>query len=271
MPPMSATLTPLVSTRPLIASVQWFFARTLTKQYHLPFTIGERHGVRMYRNAVLLTEAMRRRFAAFHPHANTVVIPNGVEDGLFAVPPTAGQGILYIGRLDFAQKGLDLLLRAYALMPHRPPLILAGHGFDGGRVRALARRLGVLDTVSFPGRIDAATRARLLAECRFVCVPSRDETFGMVISEACAASKPVVLFDKPPMNEVAAIAGCTLVPPFDIAAYSAAMQQLCALPDHAILALGAVCRTSAQRFRWDAVAAAQESFYEGVVYAQGAA
>ncbi len=271
MPPMSATLTPLVATRPLIASVQWFFARTLTRQFHLPFTLGERHGVRMYRNAVLLTAAMRNRFAAMHPHANCVVIPNGVEDGLFTLPQVPGNGILYIGRLDFAQKGLDLLLRAYAMMPERPPLVLAGHGFEGGQVSALARRLGVLETISLPGRVDAATRARLLQDCRFVCVPSRDETFGMVISEACAAGKPVVLFDKAPMNEVAAPDACSVVPPFDVAAYSAAMQRLSRLSDAAILTLGASCRAWAQHYRWDAVAAAQESFYEGVLCAQGAA
>lgn len=269
MPPMSATLVPLVAQRPLIASVQWFFARTLTRQYRMPFTLGERHGAKLYRNAVVLTGAMKRLFATLHPHANTVVIPNGVDDSLFDMPSEPGEGILYLGRIDFRQKGLDLLLQAYARLPIRPILTLAGHGYESDQVRTLARRLGILASIRLPGRVDAATRALLLRSCRFVCVPSRDETFGMVITEACAAAKPVVLFDKAPMNEVAAPGACALVPPFDIPAFAAAMQRMCSLSDAGILALGATCRTWARQYRWDKVAAAQESFYEGVVAAQG--
>src|SRR5438132_11787919 len=42
----------------------------------------------------------------------------------------------------------------------------------------------------------------------FTQPPSREETFGMVITEACAAAKPVIHFDVAPMNEVADGAGC---------------------------------------------------------------
>lgn len=262
MPPMSATPTPLVARAPVIGSVQWFFAEMLQRRYRLPFAFGERRGVRLYRNLVVLTESMQSRLAALAPHATIRVLPNGVEDGLFGLTATVGAGILYIGRVDFEQKGVDLLLDAYARVPRsgRPPLTIAGHGYEGERAVALAARLGLGDTVRFLGRVDAAERARLLQACRFVCVPSREETFGMVIAEACAAAKPVVLFDRAPMTEVAG-GGCERAPAFEVAAYAAAMARLAAAPDAEIAARGLACRAFAARFRWDGIADAQEAFY----------
>src|SRR5689334_17831136 len=37
MPPASTTLNPLFAKAPVVASVQWFFAEALSRQYKLPF------------------------------------------------------------------------------------------------------------------------------------------------------------------------------------------------------------------------------------------
>lgn len=272
MPPMSVTMTPLVCRKPLIASVQWFFAEQLSRQYLLPFFLGERYGIRMYRNFIVLTRAMKELMVSRHPNARCEVIANGVDEALFDITPRYdGDFMLYIGRIDFAQKGIDLLLDAYSLIPEaaRLPLVMAGDGFETDRLKSEVARLGLGRWVSPIGKVGAQRRAELLRDCRFVCIPSREETFGMVILEACAAGKPVIVFDKWPMNEVAVMKGCELVPPFDAAAFGRAMAHL-SLADAVVLAeRGRICREGASDYRWDAIARQQEAFYESVLERSG--
>lgn len=272
MPPASVTLNPLFSRAPVVASVQWFYAETLSRQYHLPFHIGERHGLRLYRNFVVLSGQMRDLVASRTRGARIELIPNGIDDdSLFDLPITIGDFVLYIGRVDLGQKGLDLLLEAYARVPEaiRLPLVIAGHGFEEDRVRALIERLGLGRWTQLVGRVDPAGRADLLARCRFVCVPSREETFGLVIVEACAAGKRVAAFDRPPMNEVAPAGPCLLARPFDVDAYAQALVTLLACDTAVMIAEGQRCRDWARGFRWDEIALQQERFYEQVVEASG--
>jgi hypothetical protein len=98
-------------------------------------------------------------------------------------------------------------------------------------------------------------------------VPSREETFGMVIMEACAAGKCVVVFDKAPMNRVAARGPCSMVAPFDVPAYAEAMRHLLRSPDQELLEKGRTCRAWGAGTNWDEMARRQEAFYERVVAA----
>lgn len=272
MPPCSATLNPLFKRdRPLVASIQWFFAKTLAEQFRLPFHWGERLLVRLYRYFVVLTETMKETIERYNPRAVCDIIPNGVPEPLFKLPIRAGEYVLYLGRIDFAQKGLDLLLEAYARIPpaQRRPLVLAGHGYDWDRYHQTIARLSLAPWVSYVGKVDNERRDELLRDCRLVCVPSRDETFGMVITEACAAGKPVVLWDKRPMSEVAAPGGCELAQPFQIESFAQGLGRLLAKTDEELLAIGQVCRDWAMRFRWDELALRQEAFYQRAVEEYG--
>jgi glycosyltransferase involved in cell wall biosynthesis len=267
MPPASVTLNPLFTRRPVIASVQWFFAEALSRQYHLPFFLGERYGLRLYRNFIVQTTAMRRLVESRRPGSRCALIPLGVDETLFALPMSRGEHVLYVGRVDTRQKGVDLLLRAYARIApeERIPLVLAGHGFEWEAVRALLGELGLEQWVVLAGRVDAAQRAELLARSRFVCCPSREETFGLVILEACAAGRAVVLFDREPMNEVAPPLGCVAVPAYEVDAYAEAMRRLILADADELGRRGTICRRWAQRFRWNTVAERQEEFYQQVL------
>ncbi|MBC8088075.1 MAG: glycosyltransferase family 4 protein [Phycisphaerae bacterium] len=267
MPPASATFNPLFARGPVIASVQWFFARMLSRQFHLPFHLFERYGMRLYRNFIVQTTAMEALIRSLAPKARIACLPAGADEALFALPRRdGGDFVLYMGRVDIAQKGLDLLFRAYAQVPSalRIPLIVAGHG-DRALVQPMVSELGLAETVRFVGKVDGIAREELFQQCRFVVVPSREETFGMVILEGCAAGKPVALFDVAPMNEVAAPGACEVVEPFDVPAYAAALSRLLSASQDELRNRGDACRSWAQRFSWDAVAAAQSDFYEECV------
>jgi len=266
MPPASATLVPLVAKGPIIASVQWFFAEALSKQYKLPFYLGERYGVKLYKNFIVLTQSMKKTIEQRNCKANTIVIPNGVDVGFSCEATMFGDYILYIGRVDTYQKGVDLLLRAYAKISKnkRIPLVLAGHSFQQAEIMELAASLGVEKEISMVGKVGGEKLYQLTQECRFVCVPSREETFGMVITEACAAGKNVVLFDKAPMNEVASQC-CVKIKPFDVEQYSFGMLNLLNRTNSELLLDAKTNQLWASQYSWDEIALQQEKYYESIV------
>lgn len=131
------------------------------------------------------------------------VIPNGVDIEEFSgsKPPTSNEEIktiLYAGRIDMQQKGLDVLIRAFAILLAssgiRLKLKLMGPDWarSTDKLRELARKLQVLDKVEFSGY---QTRQRFVESMRssdvFV-LPSRFEPFGIVLLEALAAGVPIV-------------------------------------------------------------------------------
>ncbi len=268
MPPTSVTFNPLFARGPILASVQWFFARILARKYHLPFHWFESLGLRLYSDFLVQTADMEALIRRKRPSARITLIPPGTDQALFDLNPRYdGQQILYLGRVDLEQKGLDLLLAAWSLIPaeERSTLLIAGHGFQDELVRQRIRTLGLDETVRLLGRVAPGERAALFGACRFVVVPSREETFGMVIAEACAAGKPVVVFDRPPMNEVASRVGCVLIPPFDVNLLSEAIRRLMKESPAVLKARGGECRSWARQFSWDSVALAQEACYEATV------
>jgi starch synthase len=127
------------------------------------------------------------------------VIPNGVDVEEFAGVGTRRdrEGLvgLFVGRLDPDQKGLDVLIRAMAMLPRSPPLRLRLVGEDWGGaelLRQLAQRLGVADRLSYIGKLSRSELVKEFAEADFLVLPSRFEPFGVVILEAMAAGLPVI-------------------------------------------------------------------------------
>ena len=273
MPPCSVTWAPLFLPRPRarVASVQWFYAREYTQWLKLPFHWGEHVGLRLHRHFVVLSEQMQRLITRRRPGAVCRLLPNGVDPGLFEIEPGIGRELLFLGRLDVDTKGVDLLLQALARVPEavRPTLVLAGNNQFPALLAEWLERTGTGPWVRLLGPVDAAGRAEALRRCRAVVMPSRYETFGMVIAEAQAAAKVVVVWDRGPMNEVAGPA-CVKVPPFDVDAYAAAITDLVALDDGVLLERGLAARAYARRFDWDQIAAGQEAFYaEALAHSTG--
>jgi len=169
MPPLGPTFTPLISRRPVVGSVQWFLAPELQQRYRLPFVWGERRLTRRYVHLVVLTEAMRQHLQEHAPHTRFCVIPNGLDARFFEAEIAAGDYMLYVGRIDTLQKGVDLLLRAFARLDAalRPRLLLAGHGPELNAMQRLASQLGT-DVQPLP-----ATRQPLRSRCGLRVPPER--------------------------------------------------------------------------------------------------
>jgi glycosyltransferase involved in cell wall biosynthesis len=102
---------------------------------------------------------------------------------------------LFVGRLS-TQKGPDLLLEAVpGILEHRADakIVFVGDGDMKPYLERRAHELGVNHAVRFLGAMNAnSDLINLFKSTDVVCVPSRNEPFGIVCLEAWAAGKPVV-------------------------------------------------------------------------------
>src|SRR5579862_5921254 len=100
--------------------------------------------------------------------------------------------LLCVGRL-IPIKGHIVLLRAFAEARRTLPelqLDIAGRGPLEPALRALARELGVADSVRFLGHVSPIQDA--IERSAIVVVPSMGEGFGMVALEAMERARPVI-------------------------------------------------------------------------------
>ena len=110
--------------------------------------------------------------------------------GVGPIDPT----VLFSGRLVH-QKGPDLLMDAIPYVLRFYPnakFVFAGDGEMRGGLERRAHALGVAHATRFIGFQQNGTLANLYKACDAVCVPSRNEPFGIVVLEAWSAGKPVV-------------------------------------------------------------------------------
>jgi glycosyltransferase involved in cell wall biosynthesis len=249
-PPASVSLLPLTARCPVLALVQMLCGADMQQRYRLPFEAVERRGLRLYRHFVVLNDVDARLVRAANPRAGVEVIPNGV-DVPADEPQTADGPVLYLGRIDVRQKGLDLLLAAVADAP-AIRLDIAGSGTPAemDRLRALVPP-SAAGRVRLLGRVDGDRKAGLLRDCAFTVVPSRYETFCLTALEAMSYGKPVVHFA---LDRLAWIGpGCGVaVPAFDVAALRGTMLDL--LSDAPLRAeLGRGARDRSREHAWPTV------------------
>jgi glycosyltransferase involved in cell wall biosynthesis len=125
---------------------------------------------------------------------------NGVEaEPLYHPPPLAGKlrpgrlgdYILSVGRLE-ANKRVELVIRALARADRSTRLVIVGEGPLRRELEQIAATEGVLDRVTFTGKVDEHRLVELYAEALAVVFPPFDEDYGYITLEAFLARKPVV-------------------------------------------------------------------------------
>jgi len=182
---------------------------------------------------------------------------NGIESHVIPIPvrfPTdepvrrraTAPRFLYCGRLS-PEKGIDVLLRAFARVREAHPVATLHVVGDGGEHRALAQlsaSLGLGDAVQFRGRLAFTDVERELEEAWALVAPSRwAEPFGLVAPEAIVRHVPVIATQPGGLAETVE-EGLTghLVPRGDTPALAAAMESIAGgrtfgnamLPDEAV-------------------------------------
>ncbi|MEM2535940.1 MAG: glycosyltransferase family 4 protein, partial [Candidatus Hadarchaeales archaeon] len=139
------------------------------------------------------------------PEEKVEVVPNAVDAEDFGVEVnpeeikreyglSSDPVVLFPGRLEY-QKGPDLLIEAIPKVlekGQRVRFVFTGTGSMREELERRARELGVGHVVKFLGFLPLRKYIEILRASDIVCIPSRNEPFGIVLLEAWAAGKPVV-------------------------------------------------------------------------------
>lgn len=165
--------------------------------------------------SVLFTSSLERDLApqSFWPHRWTsTVVPYGTNEPPLqieaqqrafaaAVPAVAGRPfLLFLSRIH-EKKGCDLLVEAFASIAARYPgldLVIAGPDKDGlqAKLTAQAAQLGVAGRIHFPGMLIGEAKYGALRACEAMVLPSHQENFGVIVAEALACGRPVLISDQ---------------------------------------------------------------------------
>jgi glycogen synthase len=181
------------------------------------FPIGGVHGLDGKLSAWLEETSARRAHAVVSTASNLeeVAGPFGLNpQALHAIPypvplpppepldTSAPPRITFVGRLE-PRKAPEVVLRAapgvLAEVPETRFVFVGRDTWDpnapsaSGWLRREAERLGVAQSVEFTGQLDRAGVMRELGRATVGVFPSRWESFGIVVAEAAALGRPVVV------------------------------------------------------------------------------
>ena len=159
--------------------------------------------------------------------------------------------ILFIGQ-SVERKGLPILLRAFEALREQIPATLT---LVGACTEEIAPMLLDDRGVRALGKVSERRKREELARAQVLCAPSLSgESFGMVLTEAFAASTPVIASDIPGYRDVARDGlDSLLVPPGDALALAEALRALALDPERRA-SMARAAREHAERFSWAHVA-----------------
>jgi glycosyltransferase involved in cell wall biosynthesis len=118
-----------------------------------------------------------------------------------AYPALTGQRlVLFLSRIH-EKKGCDLLIAAFAQVANQDPrlhLVMAGPDQTGwmAPLKAQAERLGIAHRITWPGMLQGDLKWGAFYAAEVFALPSHQENFGIVVAEALACGKPVLISNK---------------------------------------------------------------------------
>lgn len=167
---------------------------------------------------------------------------------------TSGSKLLFVGRLDYDIKGLDYLAEIFYIVKKSIPdarLTVVGDG--NGRIpfEQKIRSLGLRDSVFMAGQSSAVQEYYL--ESSICLVTSRQEGFGLVVTEAMECGLPVVSFKTEGPSEIIedGINGY-LIEKFDINTFADKVINLC-LDEEKKMEMGIQAKERAKTFSVDTI------------------
>ena len=233
-----------------------------------------RSELRPYFNAVqgliAVSETARISCAKYFPGPYHI-IPNGIDLTFFR--PDAGRvpglddgrpRILFVGRFE-PRKGLKHLLSAMPeIVTHVPnvELVVVGTGLLGYSYKSYLPP-EVQQHVRWAGLVKNEERPKYYASCDVYCSPATgQESFGIVLLEAMATSKPVVASDIDGYRTVMTDdREGLMVPPCDPPALARAIVKIL-LDRDAARRYGETGLAQAQQYSWPKLAERVETYYE---------
>ena len=168
---------------------------------HKQFLKGNRHldqRLRMaYQKAaqnICVSQSLKQQMNSFGISNNTV-IPNMIDEDFFKPaqrkPENSYFTFFSLGRL-VPQKGIDILLSAFAEVKSNATLRIGGDGPYLNEYKKLSDKLGISSKLKWLGELDRSQAVGEYQKCDVFVLSSRHESMGVVFAEAMACGKPVI-------------------------------------------------------------------------------
>ncbi len=204
-------------------------------------------------------------------------IPNGVRlkdyenlpppEAFGEIFPTAAHHklLLFLSRFH-PKKGIFDLIQAWArVAPHHPDwlLVLAGFGPSGYREEMkLAQEAGVASRILFTGALYGAQKLTALATAEGLVLPSYSEGFTLILLEALACRKPVLITPQCYFPEAVAAGAALEIARPGVDAVARALTDFLTLSPRDRQIMGEKGRTLVEeQYTWEAVAARTTKVY----------
>jgi len=180
----------------LLETEQWtIFLPEDPNPLTLPLRIGARVSLHRARLIMPVSESLARAMQAAGIRGTFRVVPNAVDISLFKPGPTSdGCRLVTVGLLQY-QKGVDMLLQAFAEVRTAHPeatLEVVGDGPERSAYEALSSELGLDGAVHFHGILPKTEIAAILGTAHVFVLASRFDNNPCVLVEAQAAGLPIV-------------------------------------------------------------------------------
>jgi glycosyltransferase involved in cell wall biosynthesis len=260
-PPFTTAFLPMFTKKPVIGIVHMLAAVDMERKYKLPFHIIQNSGLKKYKNIIVTSDVLKNKIKKMHD-CNMAVISNGINKVCTPIYKKQ-QYILFLGRIEIDQKGIDLLISAFKKFNGKNnefKLIIAGNGNpkEVEKINELIKENSLQKYIVLKGKVSGIAKDSLLKNAACVAVSSRFETYSLVALEAMAYSAPLVHFD---------IEGLKWIPnnvsqkvkPYDIIDFSEALTRVI-LQTKSTNAMIKEGNEYAKKFTWDSLAKKYEEY-----------
>ena len=271
-PPYSTSFLQVFTKKPVVGLVHMLSGEDMKRKYKLPFDLIEKIGLKTYRNVITLNDNDKKKIQFSNNNVNITVVPNGVDMPKVS-KPLKKKHILFIGRIEINQKGIDLLVKAYKNLNKEfsPKLVIAGSGTkrQESKLQKLISDNKLDGSIDLVGRVEGEAKDKLFRQAYFVVIPSRYETFSSVALEASSYGLPIIIFDLKNFNWIPK--NCAIrIKPFNLDGLSAAMNKLI---KHETLrnSMGDCGKKMSQNYSWNNVYRQYQEYLESVVSVGGGA
>jgi glycosyltransferase involved in cell wall biosynthesis len=169
--------------------------------------VSELLTIKLSGNIHTVSETSKRDILSFKPKCHVYVIPNSLNLEYYKAMSEDeieyGDFILFIGRLIY-YKHLEVVIEALKILRDKcnVKLVVLGDGPMRRDWENLVERYNLKDYVEFKGYVSHEEKLYYLSKCRALVLPSTFEGFGIVILEAWALKKPVIVANVEPLNKI---------------------------------------------------------------------
>jgi len=269
----------LFTKKPIIALFQNLFGKYELKNYKglkkiqgMISYLFETIAIKNFKNIIAVSSLIEKEIKKINQKTNIFTIPYGVEEILFNGNDQEKNYILFLGRFDIEQKGIDTLIAAYKILTEKltknclPDLYLVGKGKDEKKIKALIFSSKLEDKIKLLPPVYKEAKREIIKNSLFVCMPSRFESFGMVACESQACGKPIIASKIEPLTSLIIDNKTGLLVEKDNPKQLAESMLRLIKNKELRKFLGSNGKEWAKQFNWDIIAKNQLAFYQKVLF-----